>query len=91
MSMDVTIRVCSHYQADHDMVFIEYFPKGCGGIPSWRRVSMNTVDARGWEKRVIRCSYCDRPTMLLDHHWPMMTGANRCGMHKDIPPSEWRD
>ena len=78
------IKICCNYRADKGWVFLEYYPKG-ERVPWWRRARREVVNRRGWQKRIIKCAHCNRPATRLDHHWPWMSGANKCDLHKNAP------
>jgi hypothetical protein len=74
---DLPIRLCQHYKTWPDQVFID--------APdfSWRRVSTATVERRGWQGRVVRCSEigCTNPAVQLDHLYPYDATYTRCAEH----------
>lgn len=50
----------------------------------WRRMSRVTAEKQG--RSIIRCSYCKRPAISLDHSWPYLQEATHCAWHRN-----WRE
>jgi ribosomal protein S27AE len=59
------------------MVFV--VAEGNWDRAGWRRVK------RGKARKadIIRCSYCGRSAVLLDHSWPYCAEATVCARHKN--------
>lgn len=43
----------------------------------WRRESRKRANP----EKIIRCSYCKRPAVSLDHCWPYLQEATTCAVH----------
>lgn len=46
---------------------------------SWRRVTPKEAKRR--KMSVIKCSYCKRAAVRIDHSWPYLTGTTSCNNH----------
>ena len=67
--------VNANYAATENMVFVE------SGDMGWKR--MKEADAVEKKRRIIRCSYCTKPAISLDHCWPYLQEASYCDKHRN--------
>lgn len=63
---------------DENTVFV--VPKGAE-FDSWRRMTKEEAKKQGLTP--IKCSYCKKPAVRLDHSWPWMMGTTSCKDHLD--------
>ena len=42
---------------------------------SWKTISISEVQPNDF---IIPCVDCEEPAIHIDHHWPFMSGHNRC-------------
>ena len=64
-----------HVSASYDcngMVFVET-------DDYWKRMPKEEAEKQGL--KIITCSYCDKPAVSLDHHYPYMADQNLCAEH----------
>lgn len=72
--MSFAFHVSANYAAMKG-VFVETKDMG------WRRMTRVAAEKQG--KRIIRCSYCKRPAISLDHSWPHLQEATYCARHRN--------
>lgn len=64
-----------HFSAPYDcngMVFVEH-------DNWWKRMDKKEAKKKGL--KIIKCEYCDKPAVSLDHHWPYMSDTTVCAKH----------
>jgi len=75
------VRFTTHHRAAEGDVFVsanDYDET----IPNWRKVPEGTALEPG--QYVVTCRLCDKPCVLMDCHWPWMSGACRCEDHDNF-------
>lgn len=48
-------------------------------MDSWKRVDKNKAK----DKDIIRCTFCNKPAVRLDHLWPYYSEMNACENHTE--------
>jgi len=64
-----------HVNANYDcngMVFVET-------DDYWERMPKKEAKKKGL--KIIKCSYCDKPAVSLDHSWPYLQDETTCKKH----------
>jgi hypothetical protein len=93
------VHVCMPYDSNGE-VFVkadyrEKLPNGkVARFEWWKRVPKNKAK----EENIIRCNFCNKPAVRLDHLWPSYDEMNACEKHlekykkylgkKDFPEKE---
>lgn len=67
----------ANYAATKGFVFVEVKEDR----RDWERVKKS--DAIKNKRHIIRCSYCTKPAISLDHSWPYLQEATYCADHRD--------
>ena len=67
--------ISANYASTKGKVFVETRDMG------WRRMTRVAAEKQG--KPIIRCSYCKRPAISVDHCWPYLQEATYCGHHRN--------
>lgn len=49
--------------------------------PRWKRMTL--ARAKKEKREIMRCSYCNRPAISIDHFWPYHSEANHCARHRN--------
>ena len=49
----------------------------------WDRMTLEEVRKNNNYKNIIKCHYCDKPAVRLDHSWPYLVGMTSCADHLD--------
>jgi len=75
--MSLAFHVSANYAATKGMVFVESEEE----CTNWERMTRVVAEKQG--KRIIRCSYCKRPAISLDHSWPYLQEATYCARHRN--------
>ena len=81
--------VCRDYEAQRGMVFVETEEKSdpdpeTGYVETirwWKEVASVYAKSRPHLK-IITCSKCKRPAVVVDHFWPYYTEHCRCKWHR---------
>lgn len=74
------IHINANYAAVKGKCFVEVEENG-DLTGAWKRTTVKCAKEKGW--RIIKCSYCNRPAISLDHCWPYLTEATYCAHHRD--------
>jgi hypothetical protein len=79
-----------HINAPYDSngkFFVQIFDMTYDNIEyRWERMSPEEVQEKRLYKNVIKCHYCDKPAVRLDHSWPYLVGMTTCEEHKNEEP-----
>lgn len=79
MSERQAVHVDTHHRCDPQQRYVwsyDYDDK----IPNWKLVDVDDVG----ERRVVTCRLCDDAAIVMDCHWPWMSGGCRCAEHADF-------
>ena len=74
------IHISANYAAGKKRCFVVTHARRLDG-PSWKRMTL--ARAKKEKRDILRCSYCSRPAISLDHHWPYHSEANHCAHHRN--------
>lgn len=67
--------LCMDYRVKKGRVFV------------WTSNGWSRTDAaKARPERIIRCSKCHEPAVVLDHMYPHDSAHNRCGKHAEVEP-----
>lgn len=75
------IHVNAPYGAEAGSVFVDL------GDERWERMDRQEAEASG--AKVITCTYCGKPAVMVDHCWPYLVESTVCQRHKDMEAWRW--